>query len=195
MSYFAAGHIMAAGGSEGEMPSVLAVPIDELVIGTIAFFIVFGVLAKVALPNIKKTLAERTEAIEGGIRKAEEAQAEAQKALEEYRAALASAREEAAAIRTQAQADRAAIVEEARTEARAAAAAVTAQAEAQLALERSQAQAQLTRQVGDVAIVLASKIVGQSLTDDARVSATVDAFLADLESQAAGSSGTTGAMG
>lgn len=181
---------MAAGGSTEEMPSVLAVPIDELVIGTIAFFVVFGVLAKVALPNIKKTLTARTEAIEGGIRKAEEAQAEAQKALEEYRAALASAREEAAAIRTQAQADRAAIVEEARSEARAAAAAVTAQAEAQLALERSQAQAQLTRQVGDVAMVLAGKIVGQSLTDDARVSATVDAFLADLESQA----GSTGAM-
>ena len=97
-----------------------------------------------------------------GLRKAEEAQAEAQRALEEYRAALASAREEAAAIRTQAQADRAAIVEEARTEARAAAAAVTAQAEAQLAAERAQATSQLTRQVGEVAVALAGKVVGQA---------------------------------
>jgi F-type H+-transporting ATPase subunit b len=98
---------------------------------------------------------------------------------------LASAREEAASIRTQAQADRAAIVEEARAEARAAAAAVTAQAEAQLAAERAQATSQLTRQVGEVAVALAGKVVGQSLTDDARVKSTVDAFLADLESQVA----------
>ena len=184
MSYVVTGQIVAAGGSGEEMPSVLAVPIDELVIGLLAFFIVFGVLAKVALPKIKQTLAERSELIEGGIRKAEEAQAEAQRALEEYRAALASAREEAAAIRAQAQADRAAIVEEARNEARAAAAAVTTQAEAQLALERSQANAQLTRQVGEVAVALASKVVGQSLTDDARVKATVDDFLSTLEAQA-----------
>ena len=177
------GHILAAEGSAEEMPSVLAVPIDELIIGLLAFFIVFGVLAKVALPKIKQTLAERSELIEGGIQKAEQAQAEAQQALEEYRAALASAREEAAAIRAQAQSDRAAIVEEARNEARAAAAAVTAQAEAQLALERSQANAQLTRQVGEVAVVLASKVVGQSLTDDARVKATVDDFLANLSAE------------
>ena len=183
MSNFLTGQLLAAGGTEEPMPSVLAVPIDELVVGLLAFFIVFGVLAKVALPKIKQTLAERTEAIEGGIRKADEAQAEAQRALEEYRAALASAREEAAAIRTQAQADRAAIVEEARNEARAAAAAVTAQAEAQLAAERSQANAQLTRQVGEVAIALATKVVGQSLTDDARVRATVDDFLSSLEAQ------------
>jgi F-type H+-transporting ATPase subunit b len=183
VSNFITGQLMAAGGENEPMPSVLAVPIDELVVGLLAFFIVFGVLAKVALPKIKETLAARSEAIEGGLRKAEEAQAEAQRALEEYRAALASAREEAAAIRTQAQADRAAIVEEARAEARAAAASVTAQAEAQLAAERAQATSQLTRQVGEVAVALASKVVGQTLTDDARVKATVDTFLADLEAQ------------
>lgn len=174
---------VTAAGGEGGMPSVLAVPIDELVVGIIAFLIVFGVLAKVALPRIRQALEARTEAIEGGIRKAEEAQAEANRTRDEYQAALASAREEAAAIRTQAQSDRAAIVEEARSEARAAAATVTAQAEAQLAAERAQATAQLTRQVGDLALTLADKIVGQSLADDARVRATVDSFLDELESQ------------
>ena len=62
---------------------------------------------------------------------------------------------------------------------------VTANAEAQLAADRSQATAALTRQVGELAVGLASKVVGQSLTDDARVRATVDAFLDDLERQAA----------
>ena len=153
---------MAAGGENEPMPSVLAVPIDELVVGLLAFFIVFGVLAKVALPKIREALAARTDAIEGGLRKAEEAQAEAQRALEEYRAALASAREEAAAIRTQAQADRAAIVEEARNEARAAAAAVTAQAEAQLAADEVGHSEELTGERREIpGIALRVKPVGQ----------------------------------
>jgi F-type H+-transporting ATPase subunit b len=183
MTTMSQGLIIAAGGNE-EMPSVLAVPIDELIVGIFGFLVVFGVLAKVALPKIKATLEERTNAIEGGIERAAAAQAEAEKTREEYREALAQAREEAAAIRAQAQTDRAAIVDEARTEARAAAASVTAAAEAQLAAERAQATAALTRQVGEMALTLATKVVGQGLADDARVRATVDDFLDSLENSA-----------
>jgi F-type H+-transporting ATPase subunit b len=182
----AATAVVAAAGEE-EMPSVLAVPIDELIIGIIAFLIVFGVLAKFALPGIKKTLEERTNAIEGGIERAAKAEAEAKDLAEQYRVQLASAREEASAIRTQAQADRSALIEEARGEARVAAAQVTAAGEAQIAAERSQATSQLTRQVGELAITLAGKVVGTSLTDDARVRQTVDDFIADLERQTDGS--------
>ncbi len=177
--------VFAAGGEGGEeMPSVLAVPVDELIIGIIAFLIVFGGLAKFALPAIKKTLEERTNAIEGGIERASKAEAEAKELAEQYRAQLAAAREEASAIRTQAQADRSAIIEEARSEARTAAAAVTAQAEAQIAADRSQATSALTRQIGELSVTLAGKVVGQSLTDDARVRQTVEDFIADLERQA-----------
>ncbi len=176
--------VLAASGEE-EMPSVLAVPIDELIIGIIAFIVVFGGLAKLALPKDKETLEERTNTIEGGIARADAAQVEAQALLEQYKAQLAQAREEASAIRTQAQADRAALIEEARSEARQAALQVTTAAEAQLAADRSQATAALTRQVGEIAVGLVSKVVGPSLTDDARVRSTVDAFLDDLEQQVA----------
>ncbi len=183
--------ITAAGGEGGEeMPSVLAVPIDELIIGIIAFIIVFGGLAKFALPNIKRTLAERADAIEGGIERAAKAEAEANALAEQYRQQLAAAREEASAIRTQAQADRSAMIEEARAEARAAAQAVTAQAEAQIAAERSQATSALTQQIGELAVNLAGKVVGQALTDDARVRQTVDDFISDLERQAATARGS-----
>jgi F-type H+-transporting ATPase subunit b len=166
------------------MPSVLAVPIVELVAGGIAFLLVFGVLGKFALPKIKQTLEERADAIEGGLQRAEQAQAEAHNVLKEYKAQLAQAREEAATIRTEAQTDRAAIVEEARNEARQAAGQVTAAAEAQIAADRAQAISALTRQVGELSVELASKVVGESLTGDARVEATVDSFLDDLERQA-----------
>lgn len=178
--------LLAAGGESGEeMPSVLAVPLDEFIVGLIAFIIVFGTLAKFVLPKIKATLDERADLIEGGLARAGEAEAEAAALLDEYRAQLAGAREEASAIRTQAQADRSAIIEEARNEARSAAASVTAAAEASMSAERAQAISSLTKQVGELAITLADKIVGEALADDARVQATVNAFIADLEGQAA----------
>jgi F-type H+-transporting ATPase subunit b len=178
--------VLAAVQAAGEeMPRVLDVPIDEFIIGIIAFLIVFGALSKFALPKIKATLEERANIIEGGIQRSQAAEEEAQRLLEEYRSQLANAREEAAAIRTQAQADRTAIIDEARNEARQAAAAVTAAAEAALAADRAQAMSTLTRQIGEISISLAGKVVGESLSDDARVRATVDSFLDDLERQVA----------
>ena len=57
----------------------------ELIIGTIAFLIVFGALAKVLMPRIQQTLTDRTDEIEGGLARAEEAQAEAKQVLDQYR--------------------------------------------------------------------------------------------------------------
>ena len=174
-------HLASEGGT-----NVLAVPLDELIIGLVAFFIVFWALSKLALPGIRKALDERTAVIEGGIARAESREAEATAMYEQYQAQLAQARTEAAQIRAQAQADKAAMIEEARTEASDAAAAVTARAEASLAAERASTVASLRREVGSLAVSLAGKVVGESLEDDARARATVDRFIADLESQAAG---------
>jgi len=55
----------------------LSPDLSELIIGTIAFLIVFAVLYRVLFPRIQQTLTERTDAIEGGLKRAEEAQAEA----------------------------------------------------------------------------------------------------------------------
>ena len=52
-------------------------PLPELIIGAIAFLVVFGILGRVLMPRIQKTLAERTDKIEGGLQRAENAQAEA----------------------------------------------------------------------------------------------------------------------
>jgi F-type H+-transporting ATPase subunit b len=169
-----------------EGPNVLAVPLDELILGIVAFLIVFAALAKLALPGIRKALEERTAAIEGGIARAEAREAEATAMYEQYQAQLAEARTEAAQIRAQAQADKAAMIEEARAEAAEAAAAVTARAEASIAAERASTVASLRREVGTLAVSLAGKVVGESLEDDARARATVDRFIADLEAQAAG---------
>ncbi len=165
--------------------NILRLPLDELIIGTLAFAIVFFALAKFAFPAISKTLEDRADAIEGGLARAENSQAEAAAMLEQYRAQLADARGEAANIRAEAQAEKTAMIESARGEAAAAAASVTERAQAQIEAERSQAMASLRRDVSELALTLAGKVVGESLTDDARARASVDRFIADLEVEAA----------
>jgi F-type H+-transporting ATPase subunit b len=165
--------------------NILRLPLDELIIGTLAFAIVFFALAKFAFPAISKTLEDRADAIEGGLARAENSQAEAAAMLEEYRAQLADARGEAANIRAEAQAEKTAMIESARGEAAAAAASVTERAQAQIEAERTQAMASLRRDVSELALTLAGKVVGESLTDDVRARASVDRFIADLEVEAA----------
>ena len=156
----------------------------EIIVGAIGFLVLLFLLAKFAYPMFEKTYEERTAAIEGGIERAEKAQAEAAAALDQYQAALADARGEAAAIRAEAQSDRTRIVEEARAEAEAAAEAVTTRARAQIEADRLAARSELSREVGRIALDLATRVVGESLTDDQRAKATIDRFIDELDAQA-----------
>jgi len=134
-----------------------------------------------ALPKIKVVLDKRAEAIEGNIAKADEAQKKAEDALERYTAQLAEARVEAASIRESARSESARIVSDAKVTAQSEAARIQATAQAQIEAERQTALVSLRKDVGSLAIDLASGVVGESLGDDARANAVVDRFLADLE--------------
>src|SRR6476646_10132992 len=95
---------------EGEKMNPLLPAWPEVIIGLLCFFIVFGFLGKKLLPSIEKVLSERRDAIEGGMERAQAAQAEAQALLEQYRAELADARHEAARITEHAREQGAALV-------------------------------------------------------------------------------------
>lgn len=176
--------------SEGDSPSVLGTPLDELIMGTVAFLIVLFVLAYLALPPIRKALAERTDTIEGGVQRAEEMQAEAKKMMADYKEQIAGAQDEAAGIRAKAESDGKAIVEAAKSQAEDERAAIAQRGAAQLEAEKSQTLASLRQDVGGLAVELAGKIVGESLDDDARARAVVDRFISDLEAQAAAKGGS-----
>jgi F-type H+-transporting ATPase subunit b len=156
--------------------------IYDIVWSAVAFVIIFIVMWLVVTPRITKMLDERTEAIEGGIKKAEAAQQQAAAALDEYNKQLADARAEASRIREQARADATAIGNEVREQATADAARITANAQAQIEAERQSALQSLRTEVGSLALDLASGVIGESLRDDAKATAVVDRFLADLES-------------
>ena len=164
--------------------------LTELITGLIAFFIIFGILGKILLPRITKTLEERTDKIEGGLQRAEEAQAEANRVLDQYRAQLADARHEASRLREEARQQGAQIIAEMREQAQAEARRVTEGAQAQIDADRQQAFQSLQAEIGTLAVQLAGKIVGESLEDEARQRRMVDRFLADLEGQGAGSQST-----
>lgn len=172
-------HAVAAAVVPGANPLVPAWP--ELIIGTIAFLIVFAILGKVLLPRIQKTLAERTDAIEGGLKRAEDAQTEAQQVLDQYRQQLADARQEAARLREQAQEQGAAIIADMREVAQTEARRIIDAAHQQIATDQMLAMQALRTDVGAMAVDLASRVVGESLEDVARQRRIVERFIEGLE--------------
>jgi F-type H+-transporting ATPase subunit b len=179
-------HRLAAASSS---PNPLVPNWTEVIVGGIAFFIVFFALWKILLPRILTTLNERTDAIEGGIERAAQAEAEANRLREQFQAQLAEARHEAARQREQALEEGAQIIAAKREEAQAEAARIIASAHSQIDADRQQAFASLRGEIGTLAVQLAGKIVGESLDDEARQSRVVDRFLADLDASRAESSG------
>jgi F-type H+-transporting ATPase subunit b len=158
------------------------VPIwQEFVIGLIAFGLLCLVLMRFVFPRMEATFRARVEAIEGGIERAEAAQAEANATLEQYRAQLADARTEAARIRDEARAEAMAIKNDIMAQAQDESARIIAAGKDQLATERQAIIRELRVDVGSLAVDLASKIVGESLADEARQRGTVERFLADLD--------------
>jgi F-type H+-transporting ATPase subunit b len=139
---------------------------------------------RVVLPRLQKTLDERSEAIEGGIAQAENAQAEAKEALEKYNALLAEARAEAASIRDQARTEGTQILQEMKTNAQTEADRIAQSAQAQIEAERHQAVLSLRKEVGNLALDLASAVVQERLTEDAKAASVVDKLLADLDKEA-----------
>jgi len=157
----------------------------------VCFAIILAFFFWKVLPAVQKTLDARAEVIEGGIKKAENAQAEAAAALDKYNDQLAEARAEAAQIRDKARQDGTKILNELKEQASAESARITAAAQATIEAERLAALASLRSEVGTLAIDLASGVIGQSLTDDKKAATLVDQFLADLEASEQGT--TTGA--
>ncbi|SDQ73510.1 F0F1 ATP synthase subunit B [Quadrisphaera sp. DSM 44207] len=195
----AASVVLAAAEAESHTEPTAELPIlphlGELVVGGICFAIILFLAWRYAVPRLEAVYAQRRQAIEGGMEEAQATQAEAERTLEEYRAQLAEARAEAARIREEARTEGAVIVAEMRERASAEAARITESAQRQVEAERQQAVAQLRAEMGVLATDLASRIVGESLADDARRSRVVDRFIAELEevdtSSAAPSDGST----
>lgn len=156
----------------------------ELVVGIFAFLVVMIVLGKILTPRLQETLEKRTEAIEGGLERAEKAQKEAQQVLDQYKAQQKAAAVEASNERRKAEEQGAQIIAQAKEQAQVEARRIVDNAKAQIEAERQQALQSLRAEIGAMSVELAGRVVGESLEDNARQSRVVDRFLEELEGRA-----------
>lgn len=178
------GGVQLLAAEEGGAPAGIGVfiPADYdiiwslVVTGVIAFFFL-----KYLMPKMTALLDERSAKIEGGLEHAAKIQAEAEATKAERQAELVAARQEAGRIREEAHGEGNEIVVEAKSKAQVEAQRIVENAHRQIEAERQQALVSLRADVGSLATDLASRIVGESLTDDARQSRVIDRFLAELE--------------
>lgn len=168
----------ASGAPEGIglfIPPLYEVILSLLCLGVIAYVVVTKVV-----PTYLKVLDERTEKIEGGLRRAAEAEAEITAERARAAAQIEAATLEAARARDEARDDAAAIVAEARRHANAEAERILGAAHAQIAADTKAAEVALRADVGALATGLAERIVGETLKDSAVASRVVDRFLDEL---------------
>jgi len=170
---------LASGVPEGL--GLFVPPWPEVILSLICLAIIALAVAKFGVPRYLKVLDERAAKIEGGLKRAEAAEAEIAQIRAGLDAEKEEARLEAARIREEAKSDAAAIVTEARARSKAEATSTMAAAARQIASERRSAEVSLRQDIGVVATQLAERIVGETLKDSTVAGRVVDRFLADLD--------------
>jgi F-type H+-transporting ATPase subunit b len=136
---------------------------EELVVGAIAFGVLFFFMWKWVLPRIRTLLDERREKIQGDLEKAEEARRAAERELAEYRQQLGGAREEANRIIEEARRTADQLRRDLQTRAEEESQAIVARAQDEIRAERDRVFQELRAQVGEIAVDLAGRVVGQTL--------------------------------
>jgi F-type H+-transporting ATPase subunit b len=158
----------------------------EVVVGTVAFLVLFLVLRRTVFPVFERIYAERTDRIDGGLQRAEELRKQAAGLRREYDEQVAVLRADAARTRDEARAEAQRIRVELRERAEAEVARVRQEGEARLAEAREQALRELRGDLGELSTDLAERILGGSLAVGPEPAALVDAFLAEIEGRSPG---------
>ncbi len=140
---------------------------NELIIGAIAFAILFAFMAKWVFPRMNQMLEERRRKIQGEMERAEGSRAEADAMLADYRAQLAGAREESNRIIEEARKTADQLRRDVQAKAEQESQATVARAQEEIRAERDRVFQELRGQVGDIAVELAGRVVGQSLDKSA----------------------------
>ncbi|MCD8200026.1 MAG: F0F1 ATP synthase subunit B [Coriobacteriaceae bacterium] len=139
--------------------------LGEFIPTLIAFIVLVIILAKFGWPAIIGILDRRKEKIESDLGAAEEARVEGERTLEEYKAQLADARQEAATIVAEAKQQGAAVQADLTAQAQAEADQIVAKARDEIESEKRAAIAELQSSVADLTVAVASRVVGEDLTD------------------------------
>jgi F-type H+-transporting ATPase subunit b len=134
-----------------------------LIAQLLIFLVMLGVLYRFAWGPLLKILNERRERIQQGVEATERAKRELEEAERERQAKLEEARREAQAILDRIAKQGEDLRKELEAKAREQADALIARARAEIGQEREKAVLDLRSQVADLAVMAASRIIGESL--------------------------------
>jgi F-type H+-transporting ATPase subunit b len=159
------------------------VPNATFIAELVAFLIILGILWRYVVPPVSKALTDRQEIIRKQMEDADNAKKALADAQTEYKKAMTEAASAGAQVREEARADAAAIREEMLARAREEADRIIASGRDQLVAERQNIVRELRSDIGSLAVELASRIVGESLADEARQRGTVERFLTEMDAK------------
>jgi len=159
---------------------------NELIIGAVAFAILFAFMVKWVLPRLNTVLEERRSQIQGNLEKAEATRVEADQVLADYRAQLANARDETNRIIEEARKTADQVRKDLQSKAEQESQATVARAQEEIRAERDRVFQELRAQVGDIAVELAGRVVGASLDKGAH-ERLIDEYIDQVASGEAGS--------
>lgn len=184
----ASGLFQLAQEAEENQPEDLYPHLNELIVGAIAFAIVFFFMWKWVLPRVNQMLEDRRRRIQADLEKADQTRREAEQILARYEEQLRDARGEANRIieeaRKTAESMRKDMLAKAEEEARQ----VVGRAQQEIRSERDRTFEELRRDVAELTVDLASRVIGQAL-DRRRHGKLVDEYIAELSKSGNGEVG------
>jgi len=171
-----AGHTVLQLAAEEGGETLFQINLFWVIVSALNFILFFAIIWAFAFKPVSAMLADRKARIEQGLKDAEQARNDRENAEAERVATLAEARREANDILTRAQkvaqesrdSDIAATKEELER--------MRVRAAAEIEAEKVRAIADVRAEVADLALLAASRVVGESMTDD-RQRRLVDEFL------------------
>jgi F-type H+-transporting ATPase subunit b len=175
--------ILAQAHVEENDPKDLYPHLNELIVGAIAFFVLFFFMWRWVLPRLNAILEERRQKIQGEMEQAEATRREAEKLQEEYRQQLAGAREEANRTIEEARATAEQLRRDLQARAEEEAQATVGRAQEEIRAERDRAFEELRAQIASIAVGLAERVVGQALDGQAH-QRLIDEFIDEVTSGA-----------
>ena len=152
---------------------------EELIAGLIAFVIIFFVVWKFAVPALNTTLEARQNEIKSRLESAEKSKEEAATLLSDYQAQVAGAKDEASQIVADARDSGEAVKAEIVARAEAEAEAIKARGHEEVVAERDRVAVDLRRQVADLSLDVAKRVVVSSLDAEAQ-RVLVDQYIDEL---------------
>jgi F-type H+-transporting ATPase subunit b len=182
-------HVLAtdtvlAAAAEGEH-NPLFPPVGEIIFGGIAFLVLYWMASRFVFPPVMKALDERRDNIQGQLERAERERRDASELLERYRQQIDGAQAEADQIIAEAHRRAEEVRQDIIARAEEDAARRIARAETQIAAERDRAVGEVRRDVGQLAVTLAERIIGEQMSAD-RQQSLVDRFVDELATTGAG---------